>query len=80
MPGSPATADPNSLIHTIAAPEIRGLTADGVLSGGMLPKVKSATDALESGVGKVHFIDGRIPHSLLLEIFTEEGVGTEIVA
>ena len=51
----------------------------GSFSGGMLPKLRSAVDAISSGVGKVHLIDGRIPHSLLLEIFTNTGVGTEIV-
>ena len=45
----------------------------------MLPKVNSAVQALESGVNRVHFIDGRLPHSILLEIFTDEGIGTEIV-
>ncbi len=52
----------------------------GIISGGMIPKVESALLALESGVNKVHIIDGRVPHALLLEIFTKEGIGTEIVA
>ncbi|KUO59597.1 acetylglutamate kinase [bacterium BRH_c32] len=52
----------------------------GIISGGMIPKVESALSALESGVNKVHIIDGRVPHALLLEIFTKEGIGTEIVA
>jgi len=51
-----------------------------VLEGGMIPKVQGAVEALRSGVGKTHMIDGRLPHALLLEIFTNEGVGTEIVA
>ena len=55
------------------------LIEEGVISGGMIPKVKSALDALNAGVRKVHFIDGRLPHTLLLEIFTPEGIGTEIV-
>jgi acetylglutamate kinase len=70
--------DPGSLIHSIARSEIEGLISDGVISGGMIPKVRSAADALEAGVGKVHMIDGRIPHSLLLEVFTNVGIGTEI--
>ena len=52
----------------------------GIISGGMIPKVESALSALESGVNKVHIIDGRVPHALFLEIFTKEGIGTEIVA
>lgn len=55
------------------------LVKEGVISSGMLPKVRSAFDALEAGVHKVHIIDGRVKHSLLLEIFTDEGVGTEVV-
>ena len=51
-----------------------------VITGGMIPKVKSALQALADGVEKVHMIDGRIPHSLLLEIFTDKGIGTEIAA
>jgi acetylglutamate kinase len=58
---------------------VETLIARGVISGGMLPKVRSATEALQAGVKKVHMIDGRMPHSLLLEIFTDKGVGTEIV-
>ncbi|MFM8808463.1 MAG: acetylglutamate kinase, partial [Chthoniobacterales bacterium] len=54
--------------------------APAVLEGGMIPKVQGAVEALRSGVGKTHMIDGRLPHALLLEIFTNEGVGTEIVA
>jgi acetylglutamate kinase len=50
-----------------------------VISSGMLPKIRSAFAALEAGVRKVHIIDGRVKHSLLLEIFTDEGVGTEVV-
>ena len=68
-----------SLIHSIACSEVETLADEGVISGGMLPKLRSAVDAISSGVGKVHLIDGRIPHSLLLEIFTNTGVGTEIV-
>ena len=55
------------------------MVSSGVISGGMIPKVKSAIDALDMGTRKVHMIDGRLPHSLLLEIFTEKGIGTEIL-
>jgi len=72
-------SDPASLIPTIRIPDIARLTADGVLKGGMIPKLDSAKDALERGVGKVQFIDGRQPHSLLAEMFTDTGCGTEIV-
>ncbi|MEW6702811.1 MAG: acetylglutamate kinase [Bacteroidota bacterium] len=52
---------------------------DGIISGGMIPKVESALSAIDAGVQKIHIVDGRIPHALLLEIFTKEGIGTEIV-
>ncbi|MCS6876541.1 MAG: acetylglutamate kinase, partial [Aquificaceae bacterium] len=55
------------------------LISSGVIKGGMVPKVRSALKALELGVGKVHIVDGRVPHSILLEVFTEEGIGTEIL-
>lgn len=51
----------------------------GIIGGGMLPKVESAVEAIKNGVRRVHFIDGYMPHSLLLEIFTDKGIGTEIV-
>ena len=63
----------------LASDEIAKLGADGILSGGMLPKVQSCAEALNAGINKVHLIDGRLHHSLLLEIFTEDGVGTQIV-
>lgn len=72
-------SDEATLIHSLRAGEVEGLIGSGVIGGGMIPKVRSSVDALGKGVGKVHMIDGRIPHSLLLEIFTEEGIGTEIV-
>lgn len=71
--------DESTLISSIKVPEVPGLIQDGILSGGMLPKIKSSVDALENGVGEVHMIDGRVEHSLLLEIFTDRGIGTEIV-
>lgn len=72
-PGDPAT-----LVQSLAIAEAEAMLATGAITGGMIPKVKSAVDALHAGVRKVHFIDGRLPHGLLLEIFTEHGVGTEI--
>ncbi len=70
--------NPNSLIPSINRSAASELVKDGTIAGGMLPKINSALDALASGVEKVHFIDGRMPHSLLLEIFTRSGIGTEI--
>ena len=72
-------ADPSSLIRSINRKEAMELIAEGVITGGMIPKVRSAIEALNAGVRKVHFIDGRLPHTLLLEIFTSEGIGTEII-
>ncbi len=71
--------DPESLISTLKQQEIEWLVEQGVISGGMLPKIKSCMEALEAGVKKVHMIDGRMQHSLLLEMFTDSGVGTEII-
>jgi acetylglutamate kinase len=71
--------DPGSIISTLVKDDVPALKAEGVISGGMIPKVDSALDALNDGVHRVHFIDGRLSHSLLLEIFTDKGVGTEIV-
>lgn len=72
--------DADSLIHTLCFGEMTGLLEAGVIAGGMVPKVKACEEALRGGVEKAHIIDGRIPHALLLEIFTDQGVGTEIVA
>jgi acetylglutamate kinase len=71
--------DPESLISSLKAHEVAGLVKDGTISKGMIPKTDSAVKALRSGVHRVHFINGEQPHSLLLEIFTDKGVGTEIV-
>jgi len=68
------------LIPTITAVAARELIAQGTISGGMIPKVENALAALGAGVRKVHIIDGRLEHALLLEIFTEEGVGTQVLA
>jgi acetylglutamate kinase len=70
-------ADPASTISSLTPAEVAELKKIGVLSGGMLPKVDSALDALDHGVGQVHFLDGRVPHALLLEIFTDDGTGTQ---
>jgi len=70
--------DETSRISHIRISDVPGLIENGVLSGGMLPKIRSCVEALENGVTQVHMIDGRLPHSLLLEIFTTQGVGTQI--
>jgi acetylglutamate kinase len=72
--------NPDSLLSTLHLSEVSTLKAEGVISGGMLPKIDSCVEAIEAGVQRVHLIDGRMPHSLLLEIFTKQGVGTEIKA
>ena len=70
----------NSLIGTLRVRDIAGLAGGGVIKEGMLPKIKAAVKSVSAGVHKTHIIDGRVPHSLLLEIFTDRGIGTEIVA
>jgi acetylglutamate kinase len=72
--------DPESLIPSVQASQVETLIRQKVIEGGMIPKVQGAVAALRQGVQKTHMIDGRLPHALLLEIFTNEGVGTEIVA
>lgn len=72
--------DPATLISTLRQEEVPGLIEEGVISGGMLPKIQSCMEALAAGVRKIHLIDGRCMHSLLLEMFTDKGVGTEIIA
>jgi len=71
--------DPSTLISSLPDSEVTNLKSDGIIAKGMIPKVDSAVHALQNGVHRVHFIDGRTPHSLLLEIFTDKGIGTEIV-
>lgn len=71
--------DPTSRIPTIRTDEISALQAEGTVSGGMIPKLESCARALSLGINKIHLIDGRIPHALLLELFTRDGIGTEIV-
>ena len=72
--------DESSLMSRIRTNEIEGLIDDGVLGSGMLPKVEACVTALKGGVWKTHIIDGRINHAILLEVFTQSGIGTEIVA
>ena len=71
--------DESSLISTVAVDDVEQLKNEHVIAKGMLPKVESGVEALHRGVHRVHFVDGRLPHSLLLEIFTDKGIGTEIV-
>jgi acetylglutamate kinase len=68
-----------NLISTIRVEEIEGLIEEGVVSGGMIPKLRACEIALRGGVKKAHIIDGRIHHSLLLELFTDEGIGTQVI-
>ncbi len=68
----------NKLIPTLNKKNVEMLINSGIIAGGMLPKTKSCFEALDAGCIKVHIIDGRVPHALLLEIFTKEGIGTEI--
>ena len=70
--------DPNTLIHSLTATEARELIASGVVDSGMIPKVEACLETLDRGVRKVHIIDGRVRHSLLLEIYTTQGIGTEL--
>ena len=70
--------DPSTIIHTLTSQEAKQLIAEGVIDSGMIPKVEACLETLGRGVRKVHIIDGRVRHSLLLEIFTTSGVGTEI--
>jgi len=71
--------DPHSLIQSLTAREARGLIASGAIDSGMIPKVEACLETLDQGVRKVHIIDGRLRHSLLLEVYTSKGVGTEIL-
>lgn len=71
--------DPSTRIGHVNIEQIEQLVADGTIGSGMLPKVEACITALKGGVSKAHIIDGRIPHALLLEIYTESGIGTEIV-
>ncbi|MDD5823218.1 MAG: acetylglutamate kinase [Firmicutes bacterium] len=72
-------SDIESIISELTVSEAKQLIDEGVISGGMLPKINNSIDAIESGVSRVHILDGRIPHSVLLEIFTNKGIGTAIM-
>ena len=72
--------DPSSIISRMNADEAKRLVHEGVIKGGMIPKVECCLDALEKGVQTVHVLDGRLPHSILLEIFTAEGIGTMMLS
>jgi acetylglutamate kinase len=81
LTNTPGVLDKNGKLLTgLSAKQIDGLFMDGTLSGGMLPKISSALDAARSGVKSVHIIDGRVEHALLLEVLTDEGIGTLIRA
>ena len=71
--------DPSTLISELTVSEAHKLVGDGYIGGGMLPKINNCIEAIESGVSRVHILDGRIPHCLLLEIFTNRGIGTAIL-
>jgi acetylglutamate kinase len=71
--------DPKTLLSTVKAKDVSKFLKSGVISGGMIPKVEACLYAVKSGVHKTHIIDGTLPHALLLEIFTPQGVGTEII-
>lgn len=71
--------DPETLISELTVSEAEALMDDGFIGGGMLPKLHNCIDAIENGVSRVHILDGRIPHCLLLEIFTNKGIGTAIL-
>ncbi|CUP02168.1 acetylglutamate kinase [Eubacterium sp. am_0171] len=71
--------DPKTLISELRVDEAQQLMNDGYIGGGMLPKLQNCIDAIENGVSRVHILDGRIPHCLLLEIFTNKGIGTAIL-
>jgi acetylglutamate kinase len=72
-------SDPSTLISVMSLEDARNLIEDGTISGGMLPKVNNCVEAVNAGVGRVHILDGRIEHCLLLEFFTRKGIGTAII-
>ena len=71
-------SDAASLIRQTTPDELDALMADGTIAGGMIPKVESCVKAVRNGVGRAHILDGRIPHVLLLEVFTDDGIGTMV--
>jgi acetylglutamate kinase len=72
-------ANPETLISSLHVREVVELKRQGIIEQGMIPKLDSAVEAVNAGVHRVHFVDGRVPHSILLEIFTDKGIGTEVV-
>ena len=68
-----------TLIHVVELPEVPGLVKDGIIQGGMIPKVDCCVEAVRSGVERTHILDGRIPHSILIEMLSDEGIGTMIL-
>ncbi|WP_061215308.1 acetylglutamate kinase [Syntrophomonas wolfei] len=72
-------ADSNSLISVLKVSEVENYVKEGIIAGGMVPKVQCCVEAVTGGVGRTHIIDGRVPHSILLEVFTDEGIGTMVV-
>ena len=71
--------DKSSFISTLHLPEAKEYIKEGIIAGGMIPKVEACLTALEQGAGKTHIIDGRLAHSIILEIFTSRGIGTQVV-
>jgi len=71
--------DPATLVHSLTAKQARELIADGAIESGMIPKVEGCLETLNNGVRKIHIIDGRVRHALMLEIYTNQGVGTEMM-
>ena len=71
--------DPESWLSSVSENQIKDMIENGIITQGMMPKVDACITALDGGVAKAHIIDGRIPHSLLLEIYTNKGIGTQIV-
>ena len=71
--------EPDTLLSTVRVNEVKKLLENGIISGGMIPKIHACVNAVESGVLKTHIVGGGVPHSMLLEIFTREGIGTEII-
>ncbi len=68
--------DENTLIPVVNVSEVPLLKKQGIISGGMIPKIDCCVEAVRQGVGRAHIIDGRIPHSILIEMFTDQGIGT----
>jgi acetylglutamate kinase len=71
--------DPSTLISKIVVSDVRGLMQEGIISGGMIPKIECCVEAIRRGVGKVFVIDGRVKHSIIMETLTDEGLGTMLV-